>query len=182
MTWVLLGFNDLSTPILGLPSWRSGKESACQCMRCKRCRFYPRVRKIPWRRKQQPTPVYLPEKFHGQRNLAGYSPWGCKQLDTTERLTHYMTQQSHSWACTIIWKDTFTSVFTAALFTIARTCKQSNVHQQRMDKEDAVCMYNEILLGHKNEWNNAICHNMDGPRIVILSEVRQRKTDIWYSL
>ena len=84
MTWVLLGFNDLSTPILGLPSWRSGKESACQCMRCKRCRFYPRVRKIPWRRKQQPTPVYLPEKFHGQRNLAGYSPWGCKQLDMTE--------------------------------------------------------------------------------------------------
>ena len=51
-----------------------------------------------------------------------------------------------------------------------------------MDKEDAVHMYNEILLGHKKEWNNAICSNMDGPRIVILSEVRQRKTDIWYSL
>ena len=33
------------------------------------------------------TPVFLPEKFHGQRNLAGYSPWGCKELDTTKRLS-----------------------------------------------------------------------------------------------
>ena len=34
----------------------------------------------------EPTPVFLPEKFHGQRNLAGYSQWGCTELDTTERL------------------------------------------------------------------------------------------------
>ena len=42
------------------------------------------IRKIPWRRKWQPTPVFLPEKFHGQRSLAGYSPWGHKDSDTTE--------------------------------------------------------------------------------------------------
>ena len=36
----------------------------------------PWVRKIPWRRKWQPTPLYLPGNFHGQRSLAGYSPWG----------------------------------------------------------------------------------------------------------
>ena len=36
------------------------------------------VRKIPWRRKWQPTPVFLPGKSHGWRSLAGYSPWGCK--------------------------------------------------------------------------------------------------------
>ena len=40
-----------------------------------------------WRRKWQPTPVFLPGKFHGQRSLAGYSPWGCKELDMTEWLT-----------------------------------------------------------------------------------------------
>ena len=40
--------------------------------------------KIPWRRKQQPTPVLLPGEFHGQRNLEGYSPQCCKELDTTE--------------------------------------------------------------------------------------------------
>ena len=44
-------------------------------------------RKIPWRRKWQPTPVFLPGKFHGQRTLAGSSPRGCKELDTTERLS-----------------------------------------------------------------------------------------------
>ena len=43
--------------------------------------------KIPWRRKRQPTPVFLPEKSCGQRSLAGYSPKGYKESDTTERLT-----------------------------------------------------------------------------------------------
>ena len=47
----------------------------------------PWVRKIPWRRKWQPTPVFLPGEFHGQRSLASYSPWGHKQWDTTEGLT-----------------------------------------------------------------------------------------------
>ena len=45
--------------------------------------------KSPWSRKWQPTPVFLPEKFYGQRSLAGYSPWGYKDLDTTE---HTRTQ------------------------------------------------------------------------------------------
>ena len=42
------------------------------------------VRKIPWRRAWHPTPVCLPGESHGQRGLAGYSPWGRKELDTTE--------------------------------------------------------------------------------------------------
>ena len=49
--------------------------------------FDPWVRKIPWRRAWQPTPVFLPEESHGQRSLAGYSPWGHKELDATERLS-----------------------------------------------------------------------------------------------
>ena len=47
--------------------------------------------KIPWRRAWKSTPVFLPGEFHGQRSLAGYSPWGCIELDTTERLTHTYT-------------------------------------------------------------------------------------------
>ena len=43
---------------------------------------------IPWRRKWQPTPVFLPVEFHGQRCLDSYSPWGFKESDTTERLTY----------------------------------------------------------------------------------------------
>ena len=50
--------------------------------------FIPWVRKIPWRRELQPNPVFLPGKSHGQRSLAIYSPWGCKESDTTEQL-HY---------------------------------------------------------------------------------------------
>ena len=40
--------------------------------------------RILWRRKRQPTPVFLPGELQGQRSLAGYSPWGCKELDTTD--------------------------------------------------------------------------------------------------
>ena len=61
----------------------SGKESACQCSRHVRCGFDPGVRKIPWRKKWQPTPVFLPEKSQGQRSLVGYSSWGLKDSDTT---------------------------------------------------------------------------------------------------
>ena len=52
----------------------AGKEPACQCRRHKKHRFDPWVRKIPWRRAWQPTPVFLPAEFHGQRVLVGYSP------------------------------------------------------------------------------------------------------------
>ena len=41
----------------------------------------------PWRREWPPTPVFLPGEVHGQRSLAGYSPWGHKESDTTERLS-----------------------------------------------------------------------------------------------
>ena len=40
-------------------------------------------REIPWRRERLPTPVFLPGEFRGERGMAGYSPWGCKELDTT---------------------------------------------------------------------------------------------------
>ena len=62
----------------------SAKEPACQCRRHKRCGFNPWVRKIPWRRTWQPPPVFLPRESHGQRRLAGYSLWGCRESDMTE--------------------------------------------------------------------------------------------------
>ena len=52
----------------------------------------PGSRRSPWSGKWQLTPVFLPEKFHGQRSPAGYSPWGPKELDTTEA-DHTQTQQ-----------------------------------------------------------------------------------------
>ena len=58
------------------------------CLHYGRPRFNPWVGKIPWRRAWQPIPVFLPGKSHGQRNLVNYSSWGCKELNTTEQLTH----------------------------------------------------------------------------------------------
>ena len=69
----------------GFPGGTSDKEPACQCRRHMRHEFEPRVKKISWRSRWQPSPVFLPGKFHGQRSLAGYSPWVHKELDTTEQ-------------------------------------------------------------------------------------------------
>ena len=62
-------------------------------LQCRRFRFNPWVGKIPWRRKWQPTPVFLPGESHGQRSLVSYSPWDRKELGTTERVTHTETQK-----------------------------------------------------------------------------------------
>ena len=56
------------------------------------------IRKIPWRRKWHPAPVFLPGKFHGQRNLVGYSAWGHKELDRTEQQAwHGCIWMLYSW-------------------------------------------------------------------------------------
>ena len=78
-------------PEEGLPRWLNGKESTCQCRRHRRLRFDPWVGKFLWRRKWQPTLVFLLEKSHGQSSLVNYSPWGHKESDRTERLS------AHAW-------------------------------------------------------------------------------------
>ena len=60
---------------------QQGKESTCQC---RRLQFNPWVGRIPWRRAWEPTPGLFPGEFHGQRSLADYSAWGCKESDTTK--------------------------------------------------------------------------------------------------
>ena len=78
----------------GLSKWLSGKESTCQWRRHRRHGFNPWIRKIPWRRKWQPTPVFLPGESHRQRSLAGY-----KQSDVTERLSmHARISPARLWA------------------------------------------------------------------------------------
>ena len=70
------------------------------CLQCRRPGFNPWVGKIPWRRERLPTPVFLPGESHEQRSLAGYSPWGYKELDITEQSWHKQvakeTQDSNS--------------------------------------------------------------------------------------
>ena len=66
---------------LGFPGSSGGKESTCNEGDPV---SIPGFWKIPWRKKWQPTPVFLPEKSHGQRSVVGYSTKGCKELDVTE--------------------------------------------------------------------------------------------------
>ena len=68
----------------------TGEELACQC---RRHSFNPWVRKIPWRRKWQPTPVFLLGESRGRRSLVGYSPWGHKRI-------------IHDWAAKL-WQQMF---------------------------------------------------------------------------
>ena len=78
--WLFVYKLHTCTTIERLPWWLSGKESACQCGRPG---FNPWVRKVPWRIKWHPPPVFLPGRSHGQRNLAGYSPQGSKESERT---------------------------------------------------------------------------------------------------
>ena len=74
------------------------------------------VGKIPWRRKWQPTPVHLLEKFYGWRSLVGYSPWGRKESDTNERLHfHFTLFVGHLWVFVFLWCILITTHFPASI-------------------------------------------------------------------
>ena len=97
-------FDNTLEPFPDFSGGSDGKESACNA----RDRGFDLwVGKIPWRRKWQPTSVFLPGKSHGQRSLAGYTPWGCKELDTTGATNTFTalwnhlhsTKMSHFYVC-----------------------------------------------------------------------------------
>ena len=100
--------------------WLTDKESACQYRRHK---FHPWVRKIPWRRKWQPTPIFLSGKSHGQRSMADYSPWGHKKvrhdLETKQQQYTYIYVCVCVCVCVYIYRcvcvcvcNWFTSLYT----------------------------------------------------------------------
>jgi len=92
--------------VKGLPRWCSGKESACQFRRHKKHGFDPWIRKIPWNGKWQTTAVFLPGKFHGQRNQVGYSPWGQKESD----MTAWLSIHKHICVLNCMTEDTINKV------------------------------------------------------------------------
>ena len=82
-----------SRSVVSDPQWSHGlqpsrllhpKEPTCQCKRHRRYGFSACAGNIPWRRAWQPTPVFLPGESHGQRSMAGYSPWGHRESDRTD--------------------------------------------------------------------------------------------------
>ena len=86
------------TTTTGFPGGSDGQQSACKVKN-------PWVRKTPWRKKWQPTPVFLPGEFQGQRSLASYSPRGHKELDKTERLTYIPGKEELKLGGYILWHN-----------------------------------------------------------------------------
>ena len=91
----------------------------------------------------------------------------------------------------MVWKDTCTPMFIAVLFTIAKIWKQPKCPSTDewikkmwcIHTHTHACVQNGILLSHKKEWNNAICSNMDRPRVYHTKWSNQTKTNIiWYHL
>ena len=85
-----------------IPWWLSGKKSTCQC------RFNPRIKKSPWRRAWQTSPIFLSGKSHGQKSLAGYSPWCRKRVGhdwVTNQQEQHRTYRKEiiPSLCSIIW-------------------------------------------------------------------------------
>ena len=79
----------------GFPGGASGKEPPGNAGVARDTGLIPGSGRVPWRRKWQPSPVFLPGESHGQRSLADYSLWGRKGLDTTERLSTH----AHMYMC-----------------------------------------------------------------------------------
>ena len=120
----------------------------------RRPRFNAWVRKIPWRRAWQPTPVFLPAELHGQRSLADSSPWGHKESDKTEQPTH----SSPSWYTLI-----------SSLIQIFSCYHSHLIYQYYIN----ILLYSYVLL---LEWNNhedkdgcVFFHNI-GKSLVLHSE------------
>ena len=90
---VIAAFNQCHQPsmiwqqMMGSPGGSAYKESACSTGDTGDADSTSEFRRSSWRRKWQPTPVFLPGEPHGQRSLAAYSPKGCKESDTIEQLS-----------------------------------------------------------------------------------------------
>ena len=93
--------------------WRSGKESICQYRRGGRCGFNPWARKIPWRRKWQPAPIFLPGKSHGQRSLVGYPSIWLQTVGHNWVHTHARTILQACGGRNVIWHSKHLTAFLA---------------------------------------------------------------------
>ena len=107
-------------------------------LQCRKPGFHPWVGKMPWRRKWQPTPVFLPGKSYGQRNLAGYSPWGHKESDMSEHEHKLLTM----WFDPFMWvvEDLENlKIATGSMYFIKHTALNDSISEHRFMKLALLC-------------------------------------------
>ena len=124
-------------------------------LQCRRCRFDPWVGKIPLRR-AWPTPVFLPGESHRQRSMEGYSPWGCKESDTTEWLSIYDISPSLPDLLHSVWQSLSPSTNIFFFFWVRRAWPQfflPNVKEGDVWKAGDGCLGFAIDL-HLHTWRD----------------------------
>ena len=124
--------------IWGLPQRLSGKESTCQFRRQRRCWFDPWIRTIPWRRKWQHTPVFLPGESHGQRTLVGYSPWVTKRWTRLKRMSMYHAHEDLIMVGNVSSEQTQASAIRQVriVFEVSGHCPLNNCVQASPDHKE----------------------------------------------
>ena len=137
-----------------------------QCKSCKRCGVDPWVGKITCKRKWQPTPVFFLGKSHGQRLLAGYSPWGHKESDTAEH-THTYINKAKSSTVSFLNPVILITVPTKHLDQIQRAVKWGRSRGVRRTSEKQTikllcCKYTNARMASSKEWESipiVLTHN-----------------------
>ena len=122
--------------------WHSGKESACsrrRCQRLKRLGFDPWVGKIPWSRKWQLVPVFLPGKFPAQRNLPGYVHRVAKNQT---RLSDWATERAHTHNIIILYK-----IYIQVSLIVSIICVIAIVSSDLGSQVTVSCLFRLLLLG-----------------------------------
>ena len=113
---------------MGFPGGSDGKgKKKKKCLQCRRPWFDISVWKILQRRKWQHAVVFLPGEFHGQRSLSGYSPWGRKESDTTERITLSLSVYIYAGILAIKLNETVLSIVMWMALETACMCVSHSV-------------------------------------------------------
>ena len=122
------------------------------CLQGRRPGFDPWVRKILWRREQQPTPLLLHGEFHGQRSLAGYSLWGCRVRHNWATNIHTHTH-THTHVRTRTHTHTHTQNLVPLEHTYVEQRGSKRVNWKYHDKKSELGF---ILLTKRNKWKDTI--------------------------
>ena len=141
----------------GLPWWLRGRESTC---RCRRCRLDSWVGKILWRRKWQPTLVFLPEKSHGQRSLVGYGQQGHKRVRYD--LVTEQQQDLYTWFCPVLFVLGLFHMFIYIPFKSSRDSENRNSSPAFKNLSPILLTlnndYSDLNLSIYNDLNLNICY------------------------
>ena len=135
-------------------------KSTCQCRRGKRSVITPWVKKIPWRRKRQLTPVFLPGDSHGQRSLAGNSPQGRKESDMTEPLSTHSQDKRREVHRTAWWKLRSCCFWQTLLHSISLTWGWPNPADARGQR--SLLNANLYRLVYRAVWKESGSGEMNG--------------------